>query len=62
MTALVRKAGSATEPGEVTITAQIWAGEKTFGYSADYFLVQNTQGSGTGMIINNVCMEAVRIA
>jgi len=59
MTALVRKAGSATEPGEVTITAQIWAGEKTFDINissanADSIVVKNSAVAASGVDVSGI--------
>jgi hypothetical protein len=42
MTALVRKAGSATEPGEITLDAQVIAGAKTFNASMTLGIASNT--------------------
>jgi len=42
MTTLVRKAGSATEPGEITLDPQVIAGAKTFNASMTLGIASNT--------------------
>ena len=42
MTTLVRKAGSATEPGEITLDAQVIVGAKTFNASMTLGIASNT--------------------
>jgi hypothetical protein len=52
MTALVRKAGSATEPGEITLDAQIIAGAKTFNAAMTMGATVSTSISGAAHIVN----------
>jgi len=52
MTALVRKAGSATEPGEITLDAQVIAGAKTFNAAMTMGATVSTSISGAAHIVN----------
>ena len=52
MTALVRKAGSATEPGEITLDPQVIAGAKTFNAAMTMGATVSTSISGAQHLVN----------
>jgi len=58
MTTLVRKAGSATEPGEITLDAQVIAGAKAFNASMTMGSATNTPYTSYHTINKNLFSEA----
>ena len=52
MTTLVRKAGSATEPGEITLDPQVIAGAKTFNAAMTMGATVSTSISGAQHLVN----------